>query len=113
MCNIQYRSVERLRHYKCENRHPHQGSRNERSEPDKSHRFVWLLLLRGQLVTYETDRRPVGDSEPLLPNQFVEFKTSRIIDSENQDRNFRKFKLIKWWAQSFLGKQGNLQSILE
>jgi len=38
----------------------------------------------------------------LDPSKFVEFKTSRILSSERQERNFRKFKLLKWWSQSFL-----------
>ncbi|KAK3696214.1 hypothetical protein RRG08_027657 [Elysia crispata] len=35
-------------------------------------------------------------------NQYVELKTSRIIQAQRQYENFCKFKLIKWWAQSFL-----------
>jgi RAI1 like PD-(D/E)XK nuclease len=49
--------------------------------------------------------RPVEEKEELVPNQFVEFKTCQIVDTEWRDRNFRKFKLIKWWAQSFLGNR--------
>lgn len=36
------------------------------------------------------------------PCKYVEFKTTRQLDSYRQERNFIKFKLIKWWAQSFL-----------
>ncbi|BFZ18017.1 hypothetical protein BsWGS_21056 [Bradybaena similaris] len=35
-------------------------------------------------------------------NVYVELKTSRVIESQRQNENFCKFKLIKWWAQSFL-----------
>ncbi|KAK3584832.1 hypothetical protein CHS0354_005687 [Potamilus streckersoni] len=35
-------------------------------------------------------------------NKYVEFKTSREIDNQRQDNNMKRFKLIKWWAQSFL-----------
>ncbi|KAK6171101.1 hypothetical protein SNE40_019359 [Patella caerulea] len=35
-------------------------------------------------------------------NKYVEYKTTRQIESRNQDINFRRFKLIKWWAQSYL-----------
>ncbi|CAG5120107.1 unnamed protein product [Candidula unifasciata] len=35
-------------------------------------------------------------------NVYVELKTSRVIESQRQYENFCKFKLIKWWAQSFL-----------
>ncbi|XP_050393446.1 decapping and exoribonuclease protein isoform X3 [Patella vulgata] len=35
-------------------------------------------------------------------NKYVEYKTTRQIETRNQDINFRRFKLIKWWAQSYL-----------
>lgn len=34
--------------------------------------------------------------------RYIELKTSREITSARQDRNFRRYKLLKWWAQSFL-----------
>lgn len=34
--------------------------------------------------------------------KYVELKTSRDMYHVNQERNFKRFKLIKWWAQSFL-----------
>lgn len=33
---------------------------------------------------------------------YVELKTSREMAHPNQERNFKRFKLLKWWAQSFL-----------
>ena len=42
------------------------------------------------------------EDEPLKPEKFLELKTSRIIETEKQNRNFRRFKLLKWWSQSFL-----------
>ncbi|XP_046579126.1 decapping and exoribonuclease protein-like [Haliotis rubra] len=35
-------------------------------------------------------------------NKYVELKTSRRIDHPRQRENFHRYKLIKWWAQSFL-----------
>ncbi|XP_064489246.1 decapping and exoribonuclease protein-like [Ornithodoros turicata] len=35
-------------------------------------------------------------------SHYVELKTSKLCLSEKQHWNFCKFKLIKWWAQSFL-----------
>ncbi|KAK7093405.1 decapping and exoribonuclease protein-like [Littorina saxatilis] len=35
-------------------------------------------------------------------NKYLELKTSRIMQARRQEQNFRRFKLIKWWAQSFL-----------
>ncbi|KAK7482520.1 hypothetical protein BaRGS_00026231 [Batillaria attramentaria] len=34
--------------------------------------------------------------------KYLELKTSRIMQSHRQEQNFKRFKLIKWWAQSFL-----------
>ncbi|XP_046426717.1 decapping and exoribonuclease protein-like [Neodiprion fabricii] len=34
--------------------------------------------------------------------KFVELKTSRVIENRRQEENFRRYKLIKWWCQSFL-----------
>ncbi|KAK3082516.1 hypothetical protein FSP39_001210 [Pinctada imbricata] len=42
------------------------------------------------------------DLDCSLENKYVEFKTSREIDTPRQDQNFKRFKLIKWWAQSYL-----------
>ena len=36
------------------------------------------------------------------PKEYVELKTTRIMDNIRQHNNFKSFKLIKWWAQSFL-----------
>jgi len=37
------------------------------------------------------------------PQNFVEIKTQRIITDQRGGENFRRNKLYKWWAQSFLG----------
>ncbi|XP_064609120.1 decapping and exoribonuclease protein-like [Liolophura sinensis] len=42
------------------------------------------------------------DPKSTEPCKYVELKTSREIDNRRQDENFKRFKLIKWWAQSFL-----------
>ncbi|XP_076075179.1 decapping and exoribonuclease protein-like [Mytilus galloprovincialis] len=34
--------------------------------------------------------------------KYVEFKTNREIEYNRQRQNFQRFKLIKWWAQSYL-----------
>ncbi|XP_069491090.1 decapping and exoribonuclease protein [Ambystoma mexicanum] len=49
----------------------------------------------------------VDCKDPAYPNQeapgcYVELKTSKEIRSPNQQRSFNRYKLIKWWAQSFL-----------
>ncbi len=45
-----------------------------------------------------------GGAEALDLNreEFVELKTTKDLDHPGQERNFRRFKLIKWWCQSFL-----------
>lgn len=35
-------------------------------------------------------------------SKYIELKTSRLIESSKQDTNFKRYKLLKWWAQSFL-----------
>ncbi|KAJ8663683.1 hypothetical protein O0I10_000932 [Lichtheimia ornata] len=37
-----------------------------------------------------------------LLRQYVELKTSRRMDTQRQKENFERFKLLKFWAQSFL-----------
>jgi len=58
------------------------------------------VMYGAEMDGYKSDS--VEDIKELKPAGFVEFKTSRIIENHRQDKNFRKFKLIKWWAQSFL-----------
>ncbi|XP_071488435.1 decapping and exoribonuclease protein-like [Diadema antillarum] len=36
------------------------------------------------------------------PANYVELKTSKIWDNNHHERNFYRFKLIRWWAQSYL-----------
>ena len=42
------------------------------------------------------------EKDKLSPEKFVEMKTSRELDNDRQERNFRRYKQLKWWAQSFL-----------
>ena len=51
------------------------------------------LLLGGEVDCWN------GIAEGL--SGYVELKTSRKIDTKKQRVNFEKFKLLKWWAQSF------------
>lgn len=49
----------------------------------------------------------VDCKDPAYPNQkapgcYVELKTSKEIRTPYQQRSFNRYKLIKWWAQSFL-----------
>lgn len=34
--------------------------------------------------------------------QFIELKTSKVIDSEKAQHNFQRYKLLKFWIQSYL-----------
>lgn len=36
------------------------------------------------------------------PLNYVELKTSRIIENERMNWSFERYKLLKWWSQSFL-----------
>ena len=56
----------------------------------------------GHLKGEETQRLSDKSSSLKPPSNYVELKTSRILERPNQRRNFAKFKLRKFWAQSFL-----------
>ena len=61
----------------------------------------YSFLFGAEMDGYKAqDKQSIGK---LVPNRFVEFKTSRRVENERQDRTLRKFKMIKWWAQCFLG----------
>ncbi|XP_076451475.1 decapping and exoribonuclease protein-like isoform X2 [Babylonia areolata] len=42
------------------------------------------------------------DSSMEGDNKYVELKTTREMHTSRQWHNFKRFKLLKWWAQSFL-----------
>ncbi|XP_065066252.1 decapping and exoribonuclease protein-like [Rhopilema esculentum] len=50
----------------------------------------------------EVDCCTLTDGKVKGPGSYVELKTTRILDNPRQARNFANFKLIKFWAQSFL-----------
>ncbi|XP_056396925.1 decapping and exoribonuclease protein-like [Hyla sarda] len=54
------------------------------------------------LVSGEVDCKDQNSANPSPPSCYVELKTSAQIRSQHQDRNFRSYKLLKWWCQSFL-----------
>ena len=57
------------------------------------------LVYGAEMDAYRADKEEEGE---LRPELFTELKTSREVETQRQDRNFRRFKLLKWWAQSFL-----------
>ncbi|CAO3635367.1 unnamed protein product [Mucor fragilis] len=47
--------------------------------------------------------RDVKPKDPLKqPSNYIELKTSRVIESERNQYSFDRYKLLKFWAQSFL-----------
>lgn len=36
------------------------------------------------------------------PLNYIELKTSRLIENNKMQRSFERYKLLKWWGQSFL-----------
>ncbi|XP_014667758.1 PREDICTED: decapping and exoribonuclease protein-like [Priapulus caudatus] len=59
------------------------------------------LASHSLLFAGEVDCLDAKSSAP-KPGCYVELKTSRMIEHQGHDRSFKKFKLIKWWLQSFL-----------
>ncbi|XP_028268450.1 decapping and exoribonuclease protein [Parambassis ranga] len=54
------------------------------------------------LFSGEVDCRDKDPNAPAPPGCYVELKTSAEICTPKQRSNFHRFKLLKWWAQSFL-----------
>lgn len=42
------------------------------------------------------------DEEYKPPANYIEIKTQQELRDKNKKSNFRKYKLSKWWAQSYL-----------
>lgn len=54
------------------------------------------------LFSGEVDCRDKDPNAPAAPACYIELKTSAEICTPKQRSNFHRFKLLKWWAQSFL-----------
>lgn len=54
------------------------------------------------LFSGEVDCRDKDPNAPGPPACYIELRTSAEICSPKQRSNFHRFKLLKWWAQSFL-----------
>ncbi|CAG0889494.1 unnamed protein product [Darwinula stevensoni] len=64
---------------------------------------VFRSRIADHMLLYAAEVDGVADPiKGLKANNLVELKTSRLIENPNQDRNFKRFKLVKWWAQSYL-----------
>jgi len=61
-----------------------------------------LSMVYGAEMDAYTSVKELDRREHLSPDKFVEMKTSREVENDRQARTFRRFKLLKWWAQSFL-----------
>ncbi|QQP55480.1 Dom3Z, partial [Caligus rogercresseyi] len=65
---------------------------------------MYKSVLGDMSIVYgaEMDAVLEGSRKPFRPEDFVEFKTTKEMQHERQRINFARFKLIKWWCQSFL-----------
>ncbi|XP_068193966.1 decapping and exoribonuclease protein [Antennarius striatus] len=54
------------------------------------------------LFSGEVDCRDKDPKSPAPPACYIELKTSAEMCTPKQRSNFHRFKLLKWWAQSFL-----------
>lgn len=60
-------------------------------------------LIYGAEMDAVTSEVPLEDClEDLMLAEFIELKTSRKLECVRQERNFKRFKLLNWWAQNFL-----------
>ena len=71
------------------------------------HSLVYGAEMDGLIPGFKTinnedeDDANIVDRVDLNASSFVELKTSRKIDHPGQLRSLRRFKLIKWWCQSY------------
>ena len=49
-----------------------------------------------------------ADGKESEKREFVELKTSRLIEHPRQQHSFERYKLLKFWIQSFLGGVGHI-----
>lgn len=81
-------------------------------DPFSSEKGEYSVVMRSRLKSHsgrmslmyaaEVDCLDEGQLDTSSMENFVEIKTTRTIHHPNQQRNFQRFKLIKWWAQSYL-----------
>ncbi|CAG8528181.1 9018_t:CDS:2 [Gigaspora margarita] len=57
-------------------------------------------LIMGAEVDCLCDVKPERPANPV--DKYIELKTSKIVESEKDTFNFERYKLLKFWAQSFL-----------
>ncbi|UYV80923.1 DXO [Cordylochernes scorpioides] len=53
------------------------------------------------VMAAEVDGLEGSSRHPGSTSNYIELKTTRLITTDVQDYNFCKYKLIKWWSQSF------------
>lgn len=83
------------------------GQSNEKGVVNENEEFCIACetKLKENRILYGAEIDCIDPSQKIIPNltsHYIELKTNREISFERQDRNFRRYKLLKWWAQSFL-----------
>lgn len=43
-----------------------------------------------------------GKKDEVQPNEFIEIKTSALVTTDREGRTFQRYKMLKFWLQSFL-----------
>jgi len=59
------------------------------------------IVYGAEMDAYQANQK-LEEEDKLDPEKFLEMKTSRELESDRQERSFRRYKQLKWWAQSFL-----------
>ncbi|XP_053577926.1 decapping and exoribonuclease protein [Bombina bombina] len=82
------------------------GSPNPSGVVNTNEGFCSVLLARlashSILLSGEVDCVDPSASKPQPPSCYVELKSSAQIWNPHQQRSFNRYKLLKWWCQSFL-----------
>lgn len=60
------------------------------------------LLLSGEVDCMDNTGCPTDEPPPLGKRVYIELKTQALIKNARQHERFEKYKLLKFWAQSYL-----------
>eukprot|EP00079_Xenopus_tropicalis_P028834 XP_012823852.1 PREDICTED: decapping and exoribonuclease protein isoform X1 [Xenopus tropicalis] len=60
------------------------------------------LTSHSLLISGEVDCTDPSARSSIPPSSYIELKTSAQIRNPHQQRSFNRYKLLKWWCQSFL-----------
>ena len=67
-----------------------------------NHQIFHLIMILYETLLYIIYPLSLQLSKEKPPQSYIELKTNREILTDRNKSSFRRYKLMKWWAQSFL-----------